>query len=268
MKLNEEQLEHFSHNVQTLRNQSGKTIKDFMEDFGSSPATYHRYINKETNPTPFILKTICEIYCITINQLINTNLSENILLLHPERLLFFSEDLDAQIIDAIEVKYSAKISDIVKAFNEMEIYIEFLPDIKRKYEETELEYYIDDCKTDYKEYSQEVLQFVAQYYVLSQRKKNKKTPNEINYKKIPKNYKEYYSSYYYKKRYLLDKLLNSDKDIACKVYFRKIKEQITDDVDFFETVKELTLHQFLKYADNYQKKLTETFHIQIVKKEK
>ena len=249
--IKKEQKNHLSYNLQMLKERSGLSVRDFCKTIGLAPATYTRYINLDTNNLPTLesARPLLDYFQITYQQLINADLPDDFFELHPDIYfsLFTNEEIDNQIIDLIEHYYEIKIINVIKAFAEMEINVDFLPK-----EELSSRFYTTEIDNSYKH-----------TYTVENLVKTIHHSNKSTQVKIAENYIAYYKDTYTQK-YLLAKQIQKTKSIPdITVRFRTLQPVTDIDPDIYQTIKTMSLNQFFKYCKNYQKQILDTFHINI-----
>lgn len=260
--IKKEQKKHLSYNLQMLRQKSGLSVKDFCDNTFLSHASYTRYINlKDTNiPSPTVIKDFCDYFLITPQQLLNSDLPEDYISLHPD--IYFTlatkEDIDNKLIEILEHHYDIKLMNVIKAFAEMEIKIDFLPNEKLTVEYDKDEphkQYIHNYTVD--NFTRTMVDYY--YRPLKEHSISKKSSEVIIAQKYIKFYEPIYIS-----KYLLAKQIQKTKSIpSIIVRFRTLQTPTDIDPDIYKTIKTMSLDQFLKYCAKYKKQILDTFHINI-----
>ena len=250
--IKKEQKKHLSYNLQMLKERSGLSVRDFCKTIGLAPATYTRYINLDTNNLPTLesARPLLDYFQITYQQLINADLPDDFFELHPDIYfsLFTNEEIDNQIIDLIEHYYEIKIINVIKAFAEMEINVDMIPQIElstRHYNEQNIN------NTYYATYT--VDNFIRTISFIS---KSKQT-------EIAEKYITHYKNTYTQKYVLVREIQKTKSIPPLAVRFRTLQTPTDIDPDIYKTIKTMSLDQFLKYCAKYKEDILKKFHINI-----
>ena len=80
-------MSQFSINLRILRNEYKATQKDVAEKLGVKPFTYQAYEEGRSSPPSLLLVQLAEMYAITVNDLVKTDLSMPIVKIKENLLL-------------------------------------------------------------------------------------------------------------------------------------------------------------------------------------
>jgi len=259
---NTERHENLKHNIDLLKKVSGN-ISDAqflnITKIRSRTTLHHCKNTKDYVPTNAILKQIATPYGLNPEDLINTKLKEKHL--KEYALVFFNAIIksteDTEIAKLLD-RFNKHVSQIISIFNGFNISIEFL--VTKEHTDKE-EYTTIDSKL-----SKQIESHFTTHYNVSNFVGKMNMSRKDAHTATAKNYINYYKDIHKNKMIfisLADKMEDGEIRNALKVRFKRPKTHNSsfEDNDIYDTIKEMSLSEFLEYCDNYVKATPKFFGI-------